>query len=1208
MTGHARKSAVKCIEIIALLRFWQGMANWRLGKGVKMDGKAGPQVASPYFQHQFPPGRFYDTPITVKRFVEPADSSWTRANWQKQPQQVNSSAYEAPKQNWNVNHWDWDSVMFVAKPADAGNDPEPSRSGLNLQASSELLRLGSDDIGSNPVNASSPDQKRKLDETVKPFFAGKDSAEEDAGNLTLKLGGSSYSYGDETNSCRQNKRVRSGSPGNTYPMCQVDDCRTDLTSAKDYHRRHKVCEAHSKASKALVGNLMQRFCQQCSRFHPLQEFDEGKRSCRRRLAGHNRRRRKTQPEDALSRGLLAAGQDNGGLGNLDIVNLISILSRLQGNNSLDKSSGEPALDRDRVVQFLSKMQSFSSSEIFSGKIAGPQSFDLNVAHGTQTIDQRLDIPKANIHQSPPLTADVLAILSALTGSSPDALTVLLNNILASNLNANLKAQQPLPPAVQKSQDQVIHHLQSQRSNILFTSGTIKGKTSSSVPDRVSERSSPASLPLQLFNSCEENNPPHNFGFTRKYFSSDSSNPIEERSPSSSPPVVQKLFPLHSGAESKENDSISVCKEDNVMLETSPSNDRCSAFNLPKVGNRRAQQNFMSSSPCRGSESRSPAQQTGYTSSSGSDQSPASSNSDSQRTGRIIFKLFGKDPGNFPVTLRSQILEWLSHSPSDMESYIRPGCVILSIYTSMPYARWEQLRGDLQQRLKLLVEDCSTDFWRSDRVLVQAENQLASFKDGKIRLCRSWTSWSAPEIYSVQPLAVVAGQETTITLRGHNLAAPGTKILCAYGGKYTSQVVLQAGNANVVHSESMLIDHRAFYAFVVGPFSPLLHKMFCSYSPYPDRPLGGDDMQVEHGFKGDSFPIIVADSAICRELQSLECEMEDEFAEDKSCSITSGHSEGHLQDYSRVRIKEEVINFLNELGWLFQKFSRQQAEVNFVKDPVSLEFSSARIKFLLIYTVERDWCALLKKLLDIFYAMNAGQERSIQESSEMLSEANLLHRAVKRNCKKMVDFLLHYVPLGDGGASLRSSFTFTPNVTGPGGLTPLHLAASIQNCEDLVDSLTSDPQEIGLQSWNSALDSSGQTPHAYALMRNNHSYNRLVGRKLADRRSAQVSITILKRETDLEEAISQGNVGTVGSHVVSVLPLQRLPQTCAQCMSLSNRRVRRTSGNQGALYRPYVHSMLAIAAVCVCVCLLFKGPPQIGSVAPFQWENVAYGAI
>lgn len=66
------------------------------------------------------------------------------------------------------------------------------------------------------------------------------------------------------------------------------------------------------------------------RFHLLSEFDEGKRSCRRRLAGHNRRRRKTQPEDVTSRLLLPVNRDNAGNGNLDIVNLLTALARSQG--------------------------------------------------------------------------------------------------------------------------------------------------------------------------------------------------------------------------------------------------------------------------------------------------------------------------------------------------------------------------------------------------------------------------------------------------------------------------------------------------------------------------------------------------------------------------------------------------------------------------------------------------------------------------------------------------------------------------------------------------------------------------------------------------------------------------------------------------------------------------------------------------------------
>ncbi|KAG0462565.1 hypothetical protein HPP92_021041 [Vanilla planifolia] len=82
--------------------------------------------------------------------------------------------------------------------------------------------------------------------------------------------------------------------GSQNVSCLVDGCRSDLSNCREYHRRHKVCEVHSKTPIVLVGGQEQRFCQQCSRFHLLAEFDDVKRSCRKRLDGHNRRRRKPQ--------------------------------------------------------------------------------------------------------------------------------------------------------------------------------------------------------------------------------------------------------------------------------------------------------------------------------------------------------------------------------------------------------------------------------------------------------------------------------------------------------------------------------------------------------------------------------------------------------------------------------------------------------------------------------------------------------------------------------------------------------------------------------------------------------------------------------------------------------------------------------------------------------------------------------------------------
>ncbi|KQJ90761.1 squamosa promoter-binding-like protein 17 isoform X2 [Brachypodium distachyon] len=91
------------------------------------------------------------------------------------------------------------------------------------------------------------------------------------------------------------------------PRCQVEGCGVDLSGDKTYYCRHKVCSMHSKAPLVVVAGIQQRFCQQCSRFHQLPEFDQGKRSCRRRLAGHNERRRKPPPGPLSSRyGRLAA--------------------------------------------------------------------------------------------------------------------------------------------------------------------------------------------------------------------------------------------------------------------------------------------------------------------------------------------------------------------------------------------------------------------------------------------------------------------------------------------------------------------------------------------------------------------------------------------------------------------------------------------------------------------------------------------------------------------------------------------------------------------------------------------------------------------------------------------------------------------------------------------------------------------------------------
>ncbi|XP_050152441.1 uncharacterized protein LOC126627064 isoform X1 [Malus sylvestris] len=89
-----------------------------------------------------------------------------------------------------------------------------------------------------------------------------------------------------------------GASGDGMAICKADGCAVDLSDAKAYNRRHRVCELHSKAPLVIVSGLKRRFCHKCSRFHDLSEFDDTKQSCRRHLPYIERDGTGTQLKDA----------------------------------------------------------------------------------------------------------------------------------------------------------------------------------------------------------------------------------------------------------------------------------------------------------------------------------------------------------------------------------------------------------------------------------------------------------------------------------------------------------------------------------------------------------------------------------------------------------------------------------------------------------------------------------------------------------------------------------------------------------------------------------------------------------------------------------------------------------------------------------------------------------------------------------------------
>lgn len=145
--------------------------------------------------------------------------------------------------------------------------------------------------------------------------------------------------------------------------------------------------------------------------------------------------------------------------------------------------------------------------------------------------------------------------------------------------------------------------------------------------------------------------------------------------------------------------------------------------------------------------------------------------------------------------------------------------------------------------------------------------------------------------------------------------------------------------------------------------------------------------------------------------------------------------------------------------------------------------------------------------------------------------------------------------------------------------------------------------MGIEAWKSARDSTGSTPEDYAHLRGHYSYIHLVQRKINKRSGAEQVVldmpgiiaefnTNQKQNEQLVTSFEIGQTAT-GS--------KKLP--CQLC----HRKLAYGFASRSMAYRPAMLSMVAIAAVCVCVALLFKSCPEVLYVfRPFRWEMLDFG--
>ena len=105
-------------------------------------------------------------------------------------------------------------------------------------------------------------------------------------------------------------REAPSSPGGTI-RCTVDDCNEPCVSV--YCKRYHTCREHIGALRVVRGGAEVRFCQRCSSFQPIADFDGDRHTCRDALHAYNLARREMRKTNKNKRkeAAAAAGDADG---------------------------------------------------------------------------------------------------------------------------------------------------------------------------------------------------------------------------------------------------------------------------------------------------------------------------------------------------------------------------------------------------------------------------------------------------------------------------------------------------------------------------------------------------------------------------------------------------------------------------------------------------------------------------------------------------------------------------------------------------------------------------------------------------------------------------------------------------------------------------------------------------------------------------------
>ena len=755
-----------------------------------------------------------------------------------------------------------------------------------------------------------------------------------------------------------------------WPPAQVEDCGAELINEKTYYKRYRICMAHCNMKSMVIHGRRQRFCQQCGRFHEVGEFEGTRKSCRRKLERHNQRRRTLPAKGCAWQSDSEDEEAAAGGGDDTEYQVLANIKRGARSRQVRQSSLPPS---ERPL----KGQRTSNSPCSSLDVFNNCSMETNEARSAPPMRIVSQGPSNTMAAAPSLAAYAPNTCSDGSARSSPAIQLAYSGELLSVDEIMEGAPAPAAPMLPDilgadgALDEALMLFPEDPSDSLvvarqaeMNAGGNGGSGSAgaagagdTVPDALDSW-----LHAPTFNFYDLTSP----------------QPMAQQPMQHVPMQIQQ--------------QIHAPQMMDMPFLAGPSTAQLAPRMLPRGSSALEAAAGMVSLEC--------APLVNYTA--------------DETLIRLSIKLFNCTPDMLVPSIKVELMKLLRVAEQSLiEGYVRPGCLHLTIDARVPIG---ESAGDKAEGLAIAVERLLTSGVLSpaaaESMIVQLQKELIMVKQGRVMAAVDTTTSAGvmPRIDGVLPLAVIAGQRTTVLrLEGARLTEPEALIMCRQGGR--NLVVeffddLNEEMADLDTSERPIQRLGVSGGLEIGVLG---------------LAAGCAEVEVQVGsFLGPSKPVLVLpDPRAVAEVRQLE--------------VAS----------RRTALGIPTDNFLRDIGLVAQYLERASAEAQGRPVPVYTPFLLRRIQDLACKLVAacaaRGWSGLVGYLLPATVCARQSPAAAAAQMDACCPQGStLLHVAVGTGSVATVHVMLTWA---DKARTAGDSGTFwAVDTRGVAGVTPMHVAA------------------------------------------------------------------------------------------------------------------------------------------------------------------------